>query len=347
MLVTSLYVPENCLQLEKFPAHILWNKEQKVIISLTVPDNIILKEIYNITSSGNDFIYKNEVLCQNFDVNGYVGFVFESMEYHKARMSEIIKFTITSDGITEYYNKEILLFRQNIKISDTPDTIKIIYDDNTDSYYPDKKIHLKNVGDGTAKVVVQISKDQNVTIQPPDKYQEFIAKFRDALFKHFGELSAEYTKYANEINRIRDFLMYTGIIDAKLRDEFIDLTEKLESIFSTDDDFSESFARSFTQAYLENFNIIADIEQFSNFLNSVNSEKIIIENALNHIVIPNGSIPITIELLVTDVANNTYPTIQLTQIQFTSEKDAHIPLYLLFEMGTELHPENTQLKEVN
>lgn len=347
MLVTSLYVPENCLQLEKFPAHILWNKEQKVIISLTVPDNIILKEIYNISSSGNNFINKNEVTLSEFDVNGYVGFVFESMEYHKARMSEIIKFTITSDGITEYYNKEILLFRQNIKISDTPDTIKIIYDDNTDSYYPDKKIHLKNVGDGTAKVVVQISKDQNVTIQPPDKYQEFIAKFRDALFKHFGELSAEYTKYANEINRIRDFLMYTGIIDAKLRDEFIDLTEKLESIFSTDDDFSESFARSFTQAYLENFNIIADIEQFSNFLNSVNSEKIIIENALNHIVIPNGSIPITIELLVTDVANNTYPTIQLTQIQFTSEKDAHIPLYLLFEMGTELHPENTQLKEVN
>ncbi|MDD3874191.1 MAG: hypothetical protein PHE01_08350 [Methanosarcina sp.] len=343
MVIESLYVPENCLQLEKFPAHILWDKSKEVSITLTVPDKLILENIYNVSSSERNIIKGNMVTLSDFNVNGYVGFVFKSEKYDSARYTERLHFTIISDGISQEYDKDILLFRQNIDVEKIPNVITINYNEELNVYYPDTKIHLRNVGEGTAIIGVHVSdkSDKNVQLHPPDQYQEFIAKFRKSLDKHLGELQVEYPSHQEETEFFRKLVAFTGKINSKLRGDIKELNEKLEKIFEVDEKYLASFGQSISRAYWENFDILTDIEQFSNYLNSVNTGKTLIENALDHLTLKNEQQSVILILNITDVAHNDYPAITLSPIHFISSGNVHIPIYSLFELESDLRISET------
>lgn len=334
MIVDSLYVPENCLQLESFSAHVLWNKRKNIVIIVDVPDKLVLETVYNASESSDNTIDGNRLTISDFNVNGYLGLVFRSEKYQIPKFTEKIKFTIISDGISETYNKEILLFRQDISLFSIP--TEIIIDDSNEISSPNKII-LQNIGEGSARIFVQIDNESSspISLQPPEHYQEFLSEFRQSLNRNYTELGIDYPEYQTEIDRFRDIISNTGNVDSKIKEEFISLIEKLEKIFEKNNDFLRSFMNTAIQSYMENFNLIADIEQFSNYINSVNSGNILIENALDHIVLSSKTQTLRLKLKITDVANNEYPDLVLNPIRIKSQTEAHIPIYSLFDFKNE------------
>lgn len=333
MIIDSLYVPENCLQLESFSAHVLWNKKKNVIISIDVPEKLVLETLYNAAESRNNNVEGNRITLSDFNVNGYLGLVFRSEKYQTPKVIENITFTITSDGESETYNKEILLFRQDISLVSIPKEIVL---DTSTKIKSTNKIILQNIGEGGAKIFVQIDEESSpsVFLQPPDNYQEFLSEFRQSLDKHYLELGRDYPEYQTEIDQFRNIIFYNGIFDYKMKEELTTLIDKLEKIFEKNNDFLNAFMYSVVQSYLENFSIIANIEQFRNYINSVNSGNILIENALDHILISNNKQTLRLKLKITDVANNEYPDLVLDPIKITAKDEVHIPLYSLFDFKT-------------
>ncbi|MBQ3009616.1 MAG: hypothetical protein IJA20_04765 [Methanocorpusculum sp.] len=344
MIIDSLYVPENCLQLESFSAHVLWNKKKNVIISIDVPEKLVLETLYNAAESRNNNVEGNRITLSEFNVNGYLGLVFRSEKYQTPKVIENITFTITSDGESETYNKEILLFRQDISLVSIPKEIVL---DTSTKIKSTNKIILQNIGEGGAKIVVQIDEDSSpsVSLQPPEHYQEFLYEFRQSLDKHYSDLGDDYPEYQTEIEQFRKLISYTGIFDSKVKEKLVTLVDKLEKIFEKNNDFLNSFMYTVVQSYLENFNIIANIEQFSNYINSVNTGNIIIENALDHILLSSNIQTIRLKLKITDVANNDYPDLVLDPIKIKSHNEVHLPLYALFDFKTNNTKSNNKRTE--
>ena len=76
--VTSVYVPETCLQGDKFPAHVTWDKTERIEVIVNYSAPLKIKHVYNVPKEGIKQFKDNKVIIKKFDVNGYIGFVFNS-----------------------------------------------------------------------------------------------------------------------------------------------------------------------------------------------------------------------------------------------------------------------------
>ena len=108
----------------------------KIQILITLPNGLALDEAYNIDSDSLK-INGNAYIIDNFETNGYVGGVLSSTLGDRASIIKKIMFEVKSDcNIRQKFEREIELFRPDIKIDDSIGTINIQSDKNNRPVIP-------------------------------------------------------------------------------------------------------------------------------------------------------------------------------------------------------------------
>lgn len=335
MEIKSLYMPDTCLQNVEFPAHILWDKNEKIEITLTLPNFINLKNIYNVPEEGIVQSDENTITIKQFDIEGYVGFVFNSQILETSSKIAKIKFKIhllkTDKQIEEV--KEIVLFRPEIVVEFVPKEMYICHNPKTHKIEIDNKIHLINRGDGTAHLGVDVFKESDFKRSFPEGVGNFIKGFVDDLERKLNALKPDYPDYEELIDKFVSLRKNPSEFNDETRNAMKEVDEKIFDIVQDDEKFGEKFALCIIQSILANIQLITEIKSFLDYINSAGEDRILVINALEIVKIPSVSGILHLKLFQTDLAKNEYPEIELPPIKVTCDKVCQIPIYTLFQWG--------------
>jgi len=113
MPIESIFLPDEGLQGEDIPSHIIWKDIKYSTIKIIFPPILRLKEIYNVNDD-KWVVNQNTLIVKDVEVDGYLGLLFESLrtDEEKKKYGEIdYRFINTEDEITFQTKKSIRLFR--------------------------------------------------------------------------------------------------------------------------------------------------------------------------------------------------------------------------------------------
>jgi hypothetical protein len=321
----DVFLPEYCVQGERIPFYLIWDKSKNIKISLSLPKGLELKEAYNIDSKDIS-IDKNIIIANNFEIEGYFGGVIKSKLYADASTSKTITFSI-DDGSEHIQNfeKSIELFRPDIKISNNISTINITT--SKDKPLTDKQIPLYNYGKGTGIVKIDISEDSEIKEGTPEGFEEFKVKFIQDINESFNELRFKFPQYKEIITNLKLFIDDPLPSESNKLGQLRDTIGELEKAFDNNEEFFEEFAQGIATAYLKNVSVLTDIIAFLAFMKSVSKNRIIFVDAMKVLKVSTTPQKLHATLIVTDLAQNEYPPIQLPVITLTSDKECTIPIY--------------------
>lgn len=333
MQIKSLYMPDSVIQNDEFPAHVTWDKNDDIEITVSVPDHVKIKEIFNIVEDSVEKIDENSVKIKEFEVNGYVGFVFETQLLEEPESFKCVKFKIRDLKTlrNKRFDKKIKLFRPSIEIINIPSQIAIKYNDETNNYEVDNKIHLKNIGKGTAIVSVKLTSENDFEISMPEGIRDFAKHFFVDLEIEFKHLKLEFSEYSDIIDKFLYTFKQPESFEKDNISKTQDLQSELSDIFENDESFLESFSFAIWNSYLKNIQLITKIESFMNYLNSIGNNRIILANAVDLLKSnkPTGDLKLSIQ--VTDLNYNEYPRIEIPKISIICSDECKIPIHSLFD----------------
>ena len=123
----SFFVPDSSLQGSEFPIHLTWNREKLVRINIRFPSaSMNLKEIYNVSKHGLE-IEDGNLTITEFEINGYMGLVFEASIDKKSSVVVPVKAEIETDnGISHVVERKMLLFRPHIVTQTIPRETELV-----------------------------------------------------------------------------------------------------------------------------------------------------------------------------------------------------------------------------
>ena len=337
-IIKSLYVPKDCLQGSEFPAYIIYNRDFKGKIQVFFPESVEIKEIYNVRE-GDYELRRNELIIEETEVTGYVGAVFKAKKSEKHTLSEKIKFAITQNKIHEEIDREILLFRPEVYVSEKPERVTI--KEINGNFSTSDKITVSNKGSGTGILVITVDEKSEVKKKRPDEIEEFVKRFWVEFDSRLSEVKEEFSEYSKIIEKLIELWKIPAELDKEYMisdEEYMSETknafDNLSEAISNDEDFGYAFAEAFVGAYMVSVNIITEVNSFLNYLNSIAEERIILFDAIDVLELKPGSQKFIAEIRVTDLANNTYPPIDIsTELILDAEQKVRIPVYSIFEWG--------------
>lgn len=333
MQIKSLYMPDSVIQNDEFPAHVTWDKNDDIEITVSVPDHVKIKEIFNIVEGSVENIDENSVKIKEFEINGYVGFVFETQLLEEPESFKCVTFDILDLKTLKNKRsvKKIKLFRPSIEIIKIPSQIAIKYNDETNNYEVDNKIHLKNIGKGTAIVSVKLASDNDFEITMPEGIRDFANKFFVDLEIEFKHLKLEFNEYSDIIDKFLYIFKQPESFEKDNISKTQAFQSELSNIFENDEKFLESFSLAILNSYVKNIKLITKIESFMNYLNSIGNNKIILANAIDLLKSnkPTGDLKLSIQ--ITDLNYNEYPLIETPKISITCSNECKIPIHSLFD----------------
>ncbi len=322
----ELYLPEYCVQGERIPFYLLWDKSKNLKISMNLPQGLTVSEVYNVDSkdikleNGNLYVTK-------FEVSGYFGGVISSKLYNEASTTKTVKFTI-DEGTNgnQTYQKSIELFRPDVKISNTISDIKIkIGKDNRP--FSDVQIPLYNYGKGTGIVKIQILENSEVKESIPEGFEEFKLKFVKDMNDGLTIIKINFPQYAELIESFKIMLKDPLPSEEDKLKKIRITAEKLVQAFNNSEDFFSEICECVATSYLKNVSIMTDIVAFIAFMRSVGKNKIIFLDAMKVLKISSTAKKLSAELIITDLVQNKYPAIKLPSVSITADKDCVIPIY--------------------
>lgn len=336
MVIKSIFIPDTCLQNDKFSGHIMWKKDSQYHITMNIPKEIELIESYNadFTIDDNGNCYFN-----NIDVEGYIGLLFKSKQLKKNFSKCTISFNLKDlkTGNFENYSKNIIFFRPDIELKNTPENVSIESNSNHEYYYFSNKIRIRNVGMGTSFVFIELPKEENETneIIKLNEIDEFQKRFQISLLEEFHNICKEYPEYKDDITFMHNFFSNKFIITEENFENIKTQFDKINTIFENDDEFRESLYSGIAHSYFSNINFYSSIIDFGNYIKKIEKNKIVIINALDFIQIKKGVQICNIKLRSRDLAMNTYPVISIPSIKIISDYDCKVPIYSIFQWNSE------------
>jgi hypothetical protein len=338
-IIKSLYVPKDCLQGSEFPAYIIYNRDFKGKIQILFPESVEIKEMYNV-GEGDYELRQNELIIEKTEVSGYVGAIFKAKKNEKHALSERIKFVITHNNIHEEIDREILLFRPEVCVSKKPE--RVIIKEIDGNFSTGDKITVSNEGSGTGILVITVDGNSEVKKKRPDEMEEFVKRFWGELDSRLSEVKEEFSEYSGIIEKLIELWKIPSELDKEYMisdEEYMSKTknafDNLSEAISNDEDFGYAFAEAFVGAYMVSVNIITEVNSFLNYLNSIADERMILFDAIDVLELKPGVQKFIAEMRVTDLANNSYPPIDVsTELMLDAEKGIKIPVYSIFEWGT-------------
>lgn len=333
MRIKSLYLPENSIQNDEFPAHITWDKNDEIEVILTMPCNIEIKEIFNVVPNSAEYTAEYKIKINQFEINGYVGFVFKSKEImEKAKSVEEIEFYIRNIKSLEekVFTKKIELFRPSIELVKVPSKIEVEYNENLKCFEFKDKVHIRNSGSGTAYISIELVSDRDFMVTIPEEGDNFIKKITVGLENELKELINQYPNYSKEINNFRSMMKESPILNDDTVIKLREIESELSSLFEADEQFLEDFCLAYFNVYAKNIQLLTQIEGFINYLNSIGNNKIIIYNSMNIIKSYNSTGNLELLIYITDLNYNKYPVIKIPPIPVSCKTQFQISVYSLF-----------------
>lgn len=324
----EVYVPEYCTQGDRIPFYVLWDRSQDIKISLSLPSDLELHEVYNINSKELKK-EKNLIVAQNFEIVGYFGGVIKSKLYDEASTAKLIEFTIHENSYPiKSFKRIIELFRPDVKIHKNTSSITISHTKN--KQITNKQLHLLNQGKGTGIVKIDISNESEIKEGIPEGFEEFKEKFLKDLNESFIELTSKFPQYKKIID---DFMMF--VYDPlPFQSDKLDLlkttTRNLERAFDNNDEFWEGFSQSVTTAFLKNVSLLTSVTSFLAFMKSISKNKIIFIDAMKVLKVSTKPQKLKANLLITDLTQNAYEPINLPELTLMADKECTIPIYQIF-----------------
>ena len=153
MPIESIFLPDEGLQGEDIPSHIIWKDMNYSDIRIIIPPILRIKEIYNVNED-QWVINQNTINIKGVEVDGYLGLLFESLRTDEEKEKEGLidyRFINTKGEIIFQTQKAIRLFRPFIFLEDVPQSIKISFPEKEIN----NKIKLTNRGEGTAIIRIE------------------------------------------------------------------------------------------------------------------------------------------------------------------------------------------------
>ena len=321
-------MPKYCVQGERIPFYVLWKELKNVRISLTLPTGLILKEVYNIDSS-NVSIKDNTYITQNFEIDGYFGGVIQSQLYEEAFSVKTVKFSIiTNSDSTQNFDKNIDMFRPDIKISN--DVTEITISNSHGKQTSDRQIPLYNHGKGTGIIKIDIFDDSEIKEGTPEGFEKFKIGFLEDIKQSFDDLASKFPQYKDILDEFFEFADDPLPSKSEKLDELRNIIDELEKIFDNNEEFYEDFIQSVATSYLKNVSVLTDVITFLAFMKSVGRNRIIFVDAMKVLKIFPTPKKLHANLIVTDLARNKYLPIELPNITLASDVESTIPVYQIF-----------------
>ena len=326
-------MPDSVIQNDEFPAHVIWDKNDDIEITVSVPDHIEIKEMFNVVEDSAENIDEKTVKIKEFDVNGYVGFVFNTQLLDEPESFMCIKFDIQDLKTlrNKTFVKKIKMFRPSIEIINIPSQIEIKYNDETKNCEVDNKIHLKNAGNGTALITVILDSKNDFEITMPEGASNFAKKFIVDLEIELKHLKSEFSEYSDVIDNFFSIFKQPTSFEKDNISKVQAIESELTNIFENNEYFLEKFSFAIWNSYSKNIQLITKIESFMNYLNSIGNNKIILANAIDLLKSnkPTGNLKLSVQ--ITDLNYNEYPLIEIPTISIMCSDKCKIPIHSLFD----------------
>lgn len=322
----EVFMPGYCVQGERIPFYLLWDKSKSVTISVTLPDGLKFKELYNIDL--NDLkTHDRSIVVNKFETEGYFGGVIESKLYHDASSVKTVKFSIEDDQSNiQSYDKSIELFRPDIQVSDNTKIITIKTDKNN-KLISNERISVYNQGRGTGIIRINILDESEIKEGYPEGFEEFRTQFLEDLNLSFDNMERKFPQYAEIIKSIKVIALDPLPSDGEKLKKVHSTMEKLEDAFSNNEEFLFEFVRSVASAYLKNVSLMTDIDAFLAFMKSIGKNKIILIDAMKVLKVSTIPKKFSAELIITDLVQNVYSPIKLPTITISADRECAVPVY--------------------
>lgn len=335
MKIESLFVPDSCLQGDEFPAHITWDKSEKIEVMLKYPKPLEIKKIYNVPRDGIKIIDENSIKISKFDVNGYVGFVLGSKILDDVRHRSSVKFEIKDMNTqsVKQFLKEISFFRPALESKEIPSRIKINYNSSTRSYRVDKKIKIINVGDGTAIIAAVLASNNDSDFERllPKSMDTFITQVFADMETELEEVKENFPDYSSYVNGYLSLAKPPISLDDKFKQQVKSVSDSLYKAFEDDEDFFEEFSWAIGTSYFKNIHLVTEIRSFMNYLYSIGEGKVLLANYIDVLKPKKSMATLRLEIRMTDLAYRSYPPLELPPIEVICEKECEIPIHVLFD----------------
>ena len=324
----DVFVPEYCVQGDRIPFYLIWNKEENIRVSIYLPNGLKLEEVYNVID--DDISLKdNNVEIDNFEVQGYLGGIIKSSMYEDASTIKTIKFSININNThVQNFEKNIELFRPDVQINNTISTINIQRKKN--KFIIDEQIPLYNNGKGTAIIKLEILGSSEIKQGIPEGHEEFRVKFIQDIHDGLDKLRSEFPMYEDIITGIKIYVDDPLPNDPNKLSELRTIFEKLEIAFDNNKEFTQGFAQCVVTAYLKNISVLTDVTAFLAFMKSVTTNKIIFIDAMTVLKVSTTDKKLHAKIIISDLTHNEYAPIELKHITIKANEECNIPLYQIF-----------------
>lgn len=328
----TLYVPDSCVQGSLVPFHLLWDPDEEVNgVAIHFPKELRLKELHN-TEPSRISIQGSTVRIKGFEVNGYVGGLFESSLLAQPLATPTVVFDVSWNGLSLTRELRITLFRCEVSILNCPKRIHVSLSKQLKPV-ADSKIVVSNRGNGTGLVKLSVAEKSELKDILPAGFEEFKAAVARDLKKGLHKVEEEFPskrRVVQEYLRLWDDPLPK---DKKTLRQLQSLQTRMQRAFESDESFLREFAGSFVRAIIKNLKLTTDIDAFLAYIESIGKRKLILIDAIKVFEVSKTPKRLEAELTITDLSYNRYKPLSLPSIEISADKKCRIPIFELLESG--------------
>ena len=323
------YLPEEGLQGEDIPSHMLWDNMKVKSIQISFRPPLKLKNVFNAEAWE---VHDTTVTISKPEVEGYIGLAFESSKVSDIEIIVPIEYLITlPNGDTIEEIKAIKLFRPQLKL-EVPPKADMSIDANT--YFIKGRIKAKNVGRGALIMRISAAEGSSVKLETPPEHREFAERFNSDLQIEMSKLAEEFPVFKSywEEELVWDKKEFMELT-AEERSKFMEYLNNLARLLASDKKLLQGFIEAYAKALAKNTELIEIVKKVISVYESLVSKDILLLNPLDEAILLDKEGELILEISLTDRVFDDYDNVKLPTIKLTSSQGIRIPLHRLFEWG--------------
>ena len=323
-----IYLPNEGLQGEDIPSHILWENVKVESIQVSFRSPLKFKDIFNVECWE---IHDNDIVVKKVEMDGYVGLSFESSKASAIEVVVPVEYLIyLSNGDVIKEVKEIKLFKPKLEIKVLAKEITV----NPKTGFIRGRIGIKNVGRGTIITQISTIEDSPIKLETPPEHREFAEKFVSDLLKEMYNLAKEFPQFQSILDEMLEWETKKFLeLSAEERDKFAEYITKMANVLASDKKLLLGFVEAYAKALARNTEFIEAVRKVIKVYESLVSKDILLINPFDEIVLTGKKEEITLKISQTDRVFDIYEDITLPKIELTSSQEYRVPIYRLFEWG--------------
>lgn len=335
MPVESFFLPNESLQGEEIPAHIIWKDIPFSFIKAEIPPHLEVEKVFNVKEGG----WKKDsfgFLVKEVEVDGYLGMVLKSHKLDAKTFDVWVDFSfVKEDKVIERVGGKVHLFRPEIVVERVPSVIEV----NLERNFVSPRIKMRNSGEGTALVMIRTLKGSQIKKELPQSIQDFREQYYKDLEENLESVKGEFPEHFDTISQFlrisHDSLIKVQTTTKKKYlsnfKEMERILEKMFRIFETDEEFSKAILEALGAAYIKNLKLLNVFDDFLNYFNSISKSRILIPDPISVVLISDEPKELRMEIMTTDLVLSEYPTIKIPKMKVVGSESGELPIYRLFE----------------